>query len=171
MSDIRTDTLIAVGGSVAVGQARLAAEQASRRGERLTLIHAAPAHTSGDLAVFLPDQKVLFVGDLMATTRPEPLVHTEKGGTAAGFITSYQALLQLGADVVVTGHGALVSNAELRQRMQETERKRDSVKQLIAQGKSLEEIRHTLGDAETVPGPGGRGGVPPLTEVLYRELK
>jgi len=140
-------------------------------GVNFTLVHAAPAHTSGDLAIFLPDQKVLFTGDLMATTRPEPLVHTEKGGTAAGFITSYQALLQLGAEVVVTGHGALVGNAELRQRMQETESKRDSVKQLIAQGKSLEEIRHALGDAETVPGPGGRGGVPPLTEILYRELK
>jgi alcohol dehydrogenase class IV len=39
MSDIRTDTLIAVGGAAAIGQARLAAEHASRRGgERLTLI-------------------------------------------------------------------------------------------------------------------------------------
>ena len=42
MSDIRTDTLIAVGGPAAVGQARLAAEHALRRGERLTLI-AVPA--------------------------------------------------------------------------------------------------------------------------------
>ena len=42
MSDIRTDTLIAVGGSAAIGQARLAAEHALRRGERLTLI-AVPA--------------------------------------------------------------------------------------------------------------------------------
>jgi len=42
LSDIRTDTLIAVGGTAAIGQARLAAEQASRRGERLTLI-AIPA--------------------------------------------------------------------------------------------------------------------------------
>jgi alcohol dehydrogenase class IV len=38
ISDIRTDTLIAVGGAAAIGQARLAAEHASRRGERLTLI-------------------------------------------------------------------------------------------------------------------------------------
>jgi alcohol dehydrogenase class IV len=38
LSDIRTNTLIAVGGAAAVGQARLAAEYASRRGERLALI-------------------------------------------------------------------------------------------------------------------------------------
>ncbi|HWK96887.1 MAG TPA: iron-containing alcohol dehydrogenase [Pseudolabrys sp.] len=38
LRDIRTSTLIAIGRTVAIGQARLAAEQASRRGERLTLI-------------------------------------------------------------------------------------------------------------------------------------
>ena len=38
MSDIRTGTLIAVGGSAAIGQARIAAEHALRRGERLMLI-------------------------------------------------------------------------------------------------------------------------------------
>jgi 4-hydroxybutyrate dehydrogenase len=42
LNDIRTGTLVAVGGSAAIGQARLAAEQAARRGERLTLI-AVPA--------------------------------------------------------------------------------------------------------------------------------
>lgn len=42
LRDIRTDTLIAVGGAAAIGQARLAAEHALRRGERLTLI-AVPA--------------------------------------------------------------------------------------------------------------------------------
>ena len=42
ISEIRTDTLIAVGGFAAIGQSRLAAEHALRRGERLTLI-AVPA--------------------------------------------------------------------------------------------------------------------------------
>jgi 4-hydroxybutyrate dehydrogenase len=42
LSDIRTNTLIAVGGAAAMGQARLAAEHALRRGERLALI-AVPA--------------------------------------------------------------------------------------------------------------------------------
>ena len=42
LRDIRTSTLIAVGGAAAIGHARLAAEHALRRGERLTLI-AVPA--------------------------------------------------------------------------------------------------------------------------------
>ncbi|MEP7310211.1 MAG: hypothetical protein ABJA98_32295 [Acidobacteriota bacterium] len=55
--------------------------------------------------------------------------------------------------------------------MEETESKREAVRQLKAQGKSLEETRPVLGDPETLSGPGGRGGVPSLTEVRYRELK
>ena len=42
LNEIRTGTLIAVGGTAAIGQARLAADHATRRGERLTLI-AVPA--------------------------------------------------------------------------------------------------------------------------------
>jgi 4-hydroxybutyrate dehydrogenase len=42
LNDIRSETLVAVGGSAAIGQARLAAEQAARRGKRLTLV-AVPA--------------------------------------------------------------------------------------------------------------------------------
>jgi alcohol dehydrogenase class IV len=42
LGDIKTNTLIAVGGTAALGQARLAAEHALRRGERLALI-AVPA--------------------------------------------------------------------------------------------------------------------------------
>ena len=40
LRDIRTSTLIAVGGAAAIGHARLAADRASRRGERLPLLPA-----------------------------------------------------------------------------------------------------------------------------------
>ena len=33
-------------------------------GVHLTLLHWAPAHTSGDLVLYLPDQKVAFIGDV-----------------------------------------------------------------------------------------------------------
>ena len=139
-------------------------------GVKLRLVHVAPAHTSGDLAVFLPDQRILFTGDLMATTRPEPLVHPEKGGTSDGFVQSYRAMIALGAETIVTGHGVLVTNADLQKRMTETEARRDRVRTLVAQGRSLEEVRQALGEPVTVAGPGGRGAVASLTEIIYREL-
>src|SRR4051812_10510603 len=38
-------------------------------GVRLELYHWAPAHTSGDLVVYLPDQKIVATGDIIAANR------------------------------------------------------------------------------------------------------
>jgi len=51
-------------------------------GVNLTLIHVANAHTSGDLAVYLPDEKVVITGDLIGTG--DPLIHREKNGNPKG---------------------------------------------------------------------------------------
>ena len=37
----------------------------------LELLHWGPAHTSGDLVIYLPEQKIAFTGDLI-TNRPDP---------------------------------------------------------------------------------------------------
>lgn len=70
MRDIRTDTLIAIGGATAIGQARLAAEQALRRSERLTLI-AVPA----SLCDFGLARRVrLGQGPPITCTRPDQII-------------------------------------------------------------------------------------------------
>src|SRR3954452_22458474 len=49
-------------------------------GISLELYHWGQAHTSGDLVVLLPQQRVVFTGDIIAANRPEPLIHLEKNG-------------------------------------------------------------------------------------------
>src|ERR1700690_2018684 len=44
-------------------------------GVRIRLYHWAPAHTSGDTVIYLPDQKIVFGGDLLTTDRPDIRVH------------------------------------------------------------------------------------------------
>jgi hypothetical protein len=53
-------------------------------------------------------------------------------GTSDGFVQSSKALIALGADVVVTGHGTLVTNAALETRMKETSDKQAKVNQARA---------------------------------------
>src|SRR3984893_5473062 len=55
-------------------------------GVRVRMLHWAPAHTSGDLIVYFPEQKVVFGGDLLVTNRPDTGIHVEKQGSAAGRI-------------------------------------------------------------------------------------
>ncbi|MEU6081156.1 MBL fold metallo-hydrolase [Streptomyces sp. NPDC047108] len=67
----------------------------------IELIHPGVAHTAGDTAVWLPEQKVLFAGDLIFS-EGTPFVFM---GSVQGSIASLALLRELGAETVVPGHG------------------------------------------------------------------
>jgi cyclase len=71
-------------------------------GERpAELIHVGPAHTTNDVVVWLPDDEVLFAGDVvLAGCTPFNLM-----GSIAGALDAVARLQQLGASTVVCGHG------------------------------------------------------------------
>lgn len=138
-------------------------------GVRLRLIHVAPAHTTGDLAIWLPAQKILFTGDLMATTLKRPLV-CPNACTVAGYVKSYKVLTALNARNVVPGHGVLITNEQLEERAKYVSDTLAKVKQLVAEGKTLPEIEQAMGDAPSEAGPGGAVRIPPFSEVVYNEV-
>lgn len=137
-------------------------------GVSFQLLHWGPAHTSGDLVVFLPKQKIVFTGDLI-TNRPDPLIHLEKNGSSEGWIKSAKGLVALNADTFVPGHGNPETKAEVEQYLAHAEAKRAKIAALVAQGKSLDEIKTAVGD----PPPAQAGNGPAFatfTEVVYQEL-
>lgn len=71
-------------------------------GIRAELLHLGPAaHTTGDTAVWLPEQRVLFAGDLlMSGVAPFCLM-----GSVSGSLAAMEGLRALGAETVVPGHG------------------------------------------------------------------
>jgi cyclase len=142
-------------------------------GVKLEVLHWAPAHTSGDLVVYLPGQKIVFTGDIIAAQRPDPLIHLEKNGSSEGWITTTKGIVALDADQFVPGHGDVQTKAAIEKRLTDTEAKRAKIKELVAQGKSLEEIKVAVGDPPPAQGagPGGRGpAFPSFTETVYKEL-
>jgi len=134
-------------------------------GVKMTLIHIAPAHTSGDLAVYLPDEKMVFTGDLVATTLPDPLIHLQKHGTSQGWIDFVSALVKLDADTYVPGHGDIQTKAQVEARLKNAEAKRAEIASLVKQGKSLDEVKSALGESA-----GGAQRFPSFTETTYEEL-
>lgn len=60
-----------------------------------------PAHTTNDSIVWVPERKVLFVGDLLFNGGTPFLVM----GSLAGAIDAVQALTGYGAETIVPGHG------------------------------------------------------------------
>jgi cyclase len=142
-------------------------------GVKLRLLHWAPAHTSGDLVIYLPAEKIVFTGDIIAANRPDPIIHPEKGGNSEGWVTTAKGIAALDSDQFVPGHGDLQSKADIQKRVKDTVAKRDKIKSLIAQGKSLDEIQQAVGDPAPAAGGGGRGGpaFASLSQIVYQESK
>ncbi len=139
-------------------------------GQKVEVLHWAPAHTSGDLVVFLPAEKIVFTGDII-TTQPDALIHLEKNGSSAGWVTTAKGVAALNADQFVPGHGNVLTKADIQKKATDVAAKRAKIKALVAQGKTLDEIRTAVGDPAPAQGRGGRGpAFASFTEVVYREL-
>jgi cyclase len=139
-------------------------------GVKLELLHWAPAHTSGDLVVYLPDQRIVATGDIIAGNG-DPLIHREKNGSSEGWITTVKGIVGLDADVFVSGHGNTQTKADIQNRLAAVTAKREKIKELVAQGKSLDEIRAAVDPPPAQGKGGGRGpNFPSFTEVVYQEL-
>ena len=76
-------------------------EQLMLSGWQFDLLKVGPAHTPDDLSVYVPEENVLFAGDLMFQGRI-PFVGN---ADSAGWIKSLDRLLTLSPKVVVPGHG------------------------------------------------------------------
>lgn len=70
---------------------------------RIELLHLGPAHSPGDMQVWLPEQKLVIAGDLAFHERMPPIF--EDTDTAGWIETWEEAFEPLGALYVIPGHG------------------------------------------------------------------
>jgi cyclase len=133
-------------------------------GETVQLLYFGPAHTSGDVVVYFPTEKVAFIGDLAFIGR-DPLIHLEKGGTSFGLDTTLAEILKLDADVMITGHSDPLNKSQIDGIMKSVEDKQALVKALVDQGKTLEEVKAAFNIKDETR------RWPSLAEIIYKELK
>jgi len=141
-------------------------------GVQIRLYHWAAGHTSGDTTIYLPQEKIVFGGNLLVSTRPDALIHPEKNGSSAGWIENAKGMLGLDADLYMTGHGETMTKAEVQKKLEFVQDRYSKIKAMVAQGKSLNEIKTAFGEPTTAPTPNPNGGpvFPTFTEVTYKEL-
>ena len=132
------------------------------------LFHFGSAHTSGDVVVYFPEEKVAFIGDLLFLGR-DPLVHRHKNGNSFGLVKTLKSILELDADTFIHGHGDIASPSDLQEVIKSLEEKQTKIKALIKEGKSLEEIKKIFKVEDRPPRP-GRSRRPGLVETIYLEL-
>jgi glyoxylase-like metal-dependent hydrolase (beta-lactamase superfamily II) len=127
-----------------------------------------PAHTGGDAVVYLPGERVAFVGDLAFIGR-DPLIHRLKNGNSLGLAKTLKAILdhKPKIETFVPGHGSLLTRTDIEGLIKSIEEKQSQIKTMVAEGRTLDEVKKAFGVADP---PGGGMRFPSLTEVIYREL-
>jgi cyclase len=130
-------------------------------GVRIELHHWAPAHTSGDLVVYFPAQRIVSMGDIVVNNRADdnPNIHAEKNGSSEGWITNVKGILSLDAETFVPGHGDLLTKADVQRKLNATSERRAKIAAMAKEGKSVAEIKAALPDAPA-PGAPARGAAP-----------
>lgn len=96
------------------------------------LIEVGPAHSVGDVLVYVPDERVLYAGDIMVFGG-HGVVHC---GPVTNYLAACDVILGLDIDVVVPGHGPVGGKAEVARFRTYLERVQDHAINTHRQGKT-----------------------------------
>jgi glyoxylase-like metal-dependent hydrolase (beta-lactamase superfamily II) len=139
-----------------------------------------PGHTDGDIVVFFRRSDVVVSGDLFLTTT-YPLIDAENGGRVNGVIDGLNRILDLtiprdkqeGGTYVIPGHGRLSDEADVVEYRDMLTIVRDRVQDLVAEGKTLAEVkaaRPTLDYDGRYGATSGAWTTDMFIESVYREF-
>ena len=79
-------------------------------GKQIDLIEVGPAHTDGDILVHVPEDKVVFTGDILFI-EGHPILWV---GPVQNWLDACDRMLAMDLEVVVPGHGPLTDKAGIR---------------------------------------------------------
>ena len=145
------------------------------RVQPVVLLYLGPGHTNGDIIVHFPQEKVLYVGDLLFTNGWVPRLDGDARASVNCWLNIFEKVAEMDVDRIISGHGEVVDKEEfIKVSKVFSEYLTDikaEVKRYIERGASLEEIKDELrllkyqhmGMAEIL--------LPWNIEGVYRELK
>jgi glyoxylase-like metal-dependent hydrolase (beta-lactamase superfamily II) len=148
-------------------------------GEVVDLIPVKAAHTGGDTMIRFENANVILIGDFYRNFG-YPFIALADGGSVQGMLDALDATMALaGPDTkLVPGHGSIVTREALVPYRDMIRAVHGQVQQMIAQGKTLEEVlaaKLTAPYDAKVPGGLSRAGAGTTADrfvtALYQELK
>jgi cyclase len=141
-------------------------------GEEIRAIHMPNAHTDGDSVVHYTGSDVIHMGDIYFNGF-YPFIDAESGGSADGVVAACDRVLAIATEKtrIIPGHGPLSNTAELKAFRDMVATISGRVKALVAQGKSLEDIKAAKVSADHDE-KWGKGFIKPerFAEMLARPL-
>jgi len=138
-------------------------------GEPIELRHTEPAHTDGDVYLWMPERRLLATGDLF-NSGFYPRIDPGNGGRVLGLINALDELSRYQADIIIPGHGPAATRAELVAQRDFLRSLRDAVAESRRSGLADPQIIEKLSLPAGEQFSGALSGRRPLVEGLLREL-
>jgi cyclase len=110
-------------------------------GDEVRALHVPRAHTDGDTIVHFVKGDIIHMGDCFFNGM-YPFIDTSSGGTIDGVVAAADRALALAGDRtrVIPGHGPLATKADLRAYRDMLATVSQRIKQMLRDGKKLEEV-------------------------------
>ncbi len=117
--------------------------------EEMRIFHVAPAHTDGDAVIWFVKADVMHVGDVYFNGL-YPFIDRSSGGSVQGLIAAVDRVLALADEntKIIPGHGPLSNSRELRAYRELVATVYGRVRNMVAQGKSRDEVLAAKPSAE-----------------------
>jgi cyclase len=105
-------------------------------------------HTTGDIVVYVPEEKTAFLGDQLFITRPQ-LIHSYKGGNSFDHVATLTRMLEtLDAEKFSSGHSEICSRGDIQQHLIQIQELQNKVMTMVEQNKSLDEVTGSFEENE-----------------------
>ncbi len=129
-------------------------------GKPVELHYFGVGHTTGDIVVYFPDEKVAFIGDQVFFERPQ-LIHSYKGGNSFEHVETTERMLEtLDAEKFCSGHSDIKTRADVEKHLDDIKQLQEKIKSAVKEGKSLETVQAGFEPDESR-----------LVETVYNEVK
>jgi cyclase len=129
-----------------------------------------PGHTPSEIAVFVPEERVVFTSDNVVMGMPIMVQ-----AVPDGWLKSLKKLQKLDIDKIVPGHGPVCDKTQLKVMYDNVKYIVDAVKDAIAKGWNLKEIQEKVTFADRFPSMGPADMAAPIRHRsiahLYKVLK
>ena len=128
--------------------------------KKVELWYFGVGHTTGDTVLYFPEEKTAFIGDQIFLTRAQ-LIHSYKGGNSFEHVKTLTKMLEtIDAEKFCSGHSEMADRAAIKNHIAQMKNIQGKVKELMKQGKGLEQVKAEFEQTE------GR-----LIESIYGEVE
>lgn len=127
--------------------------------KKVELWYFGTGHTTGDIVVFFPDEKIAFIGDQVFEGRVQ-LIHSYKGGNSFEHVKTLEKMLAtLDAERFYSGHSEVLDRSKIITHISEMKGMQNKVAGLMKSNYTLENIKKEF-----------RNDQGNLVEAIYSEM-